>query len=360
MKNATDFDPAMAAQNPDLAEIQWLSPFESELQLNGLVWNTDNNIIRRLPTNDKGDIPEAVDHLANSPTGVQIRFCTNSKRIAIQVTLANVSSMVHMASTGISGCDLYVKKDGKFIFYAASKYDHKQAAYALLLFQHEDSEEREFLINLPLYEGVDALHVGIDETASISSPPAFSYDKRIVVYGTSVTQGGCASRPGMCYTNILSRALNAEIINLGFSGSGKGEPALAQYISQIKNTGLLVLDYQANTGAVGIAKTMAAFVDILRAADADVPILVISKPPNVHALIQAKDQAHTESENAWQENFVSERQQAGDTNIYFLDGCTAIEERFMEGTVDGIHPNDLGFALIAEHWLPTLKEILGL
>lgn len=358
MRNAFEFDKAMRVPEPELQGMEWISAFDKRVNLCGLAWNTDKQRFRRLPENDKGDIPEAVDHLAENTSGAQIRFATTSKRIAVSVELAGPSGMYHMPATGQCGCDIYIKQNERFLFYYIAKFARDADTYNALVFEHEEDGEREFIINLPLYQGVKSFHIGIEDGSSIK--PVVDYKKRIVVYGTSITQGGCATRPGMSCSNILSRSIHCEFFNLGFSGNGRGEPALAEYICQIENPDLIVLDYEANTGAVGIGKTMAEFVHILRETHPALPILVVSKPPFVHDLVQAKGRERTDSEREWQRNFVEDRQASGDDNIYFLDGSGPIEEAFIEGTVDGVHPTDIGFQLMADHWEPVLRDLLNI
>lgn len=360
MKQASDFDPAMRVQEDDLQHMQWLTPFDEPLRLQGLGFPIKQHSFRRLPVNDNGDIPEAVDYLASNSAGVQVQFKTNSKRIGVAVELAKAPGMVHMPATGQSGCDLYIKHNGQFIFYHTTKFDPKQSSYNLLMFEDSENAQREFIVNLPLYEAVQSLHIGIDNGTNVSTPSPFALAQPVVIYGTSITQGGCASRPGMVTSSILSRRLNIEFINLGFSGSGRGEPPLAAYISQIDDPALIILDYEANTRAVGISATMPAFVDILRQHNADVPILVISSPPNAKTLIKPDVREQRQHEIDWQHHFVKERQAAGDAHIHFLDGSTEIAGAFQEGTVDGIHPTDLGFLFMADHWEPILRKLLHL
>ena len=360
MKHASDFDPAMRVQEDDLQDMRWLHPADEHVRLQGLGWKNNTPLYRRLPPNTAGDLPLAVDYLATNAAGIQVQFKSTSTRIGIAVELAKAAGSVHMPATGQGGCDLYVKQGTDFLYYHTSKYDPKSTTYNLLMFEDPEPCEREFLINFPLYEEVVSFHIGIDHDAQISRPSAFAIDKPIIIYGTSITQGGCASRPGMATSNILSRRLNAEFINLGFSGSGKGEPALAHYINDITDPALIILDYEANTHGVGISKTLPAFVDIIRSQQPNTPLLIISAPPNTKAAHKAQVQRRKQAEIDWQQHFVQTRQAAGDQHLYFLDGSSALTAQFQEATVDGTHPTDLGFALMADHWESILRQILNL
>lgn len=360
MKHASDFDPAMRVQEDDLQDMRWLHPADEPIRLQGLGWKNNTPRYRRLPPNTAGDLPEAVDYLATNAAGIQVQFKSTSKRIGIAVELAKAAGSVHMPATGQGGCDLYVKQGNEFLYYHTSKYNPKCTTYNLLMFEDPEPCEREFLINFPLYEEVTSLHIGVDHEAQVSGPSAFAIDKPIIIYGTSITQGGCASRPGMATSNILSRRLNTEFINLGFSGSGKGEPALAHYINQITDPALIILDYEANTHGVGISKTLPKFVDILRSKQSNTPLLIISAPPNTKAAHKPSLQQRIQSDIDWQQQFVAERRQNGDQHIYFLDGSSALATQFQEATVDGTHPTDLGFLLMADHWEDRLRQILSM
>lgn len=218
---------------------------------------------------------------------------------------------------------------------------------------------RNVTLNFPLYNGVKKVEIGIKGGSLIKEPLPFKKNGPIVVYGTSITQGGCASRPGMAYTNILSRRLNMEFTNLGFSGNGKGEPALAHLINQISNKQLVVLDYEANVYD-DIKKSLEPFIDILRKKSTELPILVISKISYAREINNPKIMAELKARAKFQENVVNKRRKAGDKNIYFLNGGTLLGEDAHECTVDGTHPTDLGFLKMAKGIKPVIREILKL
>ena len=357
MKQASDFDAAMRIQEDHLQNMQWLSAFEQPLRLQGFAWNTEDRIFRRMPPNTKGDIPEAVDYLATHSSGGQVHFKTNSNRVAIAVKVKNASSMVHMPATGQSGCDLYLKLGSSFTYVNSTKYDLQKNEYNILVFEDPQRDMREFILNMPLYEEVLDLHIGFDEDAEVEEPSTLAWDRPIIIYGTSITQGGCASRPGMSTPNILSRRLHCEWINLGFSGSGKGEPAMAHYVSQAhEDPSLIILDYEANTRPIG--DTLPEFVEIIRSHHPQTPLLIISAPPNTKSLFKADVLQQANDENDYQRQLVEERRSKGDAHIHFLDGATAIRQQFAEATVDAIHPTDLGFLIMADHWEQKIRELL--
>jgi lysophospholipase L1-like esterase len=182
----------------------------------------------------------------------------------------------------------------------------------------------------------------------------------VIVYGTSITQGGCASRPGMAYTNILSRRLQREVINLGFSGNGRGEPELAHLLAEIPRPGLFLLDYEANTPSTeDFRRTLPAFIGILRAAHPTVPILLVSQIRFApEAAFPARGATRLER-RAFQQELVADLQRAGDNHITFLDGETLLPAAtWDECTVDGVHPTDLGFLAMANALAPAAQHCL--
>lgn len=347
----------LLSQLPD-SGISWHDPREGTFHLSGFEWINSEHVYRRLPVNPHWEIREAVDNLANHTAGGQIRFSSDCSRILIRVELKEKSGMYHMPASGQSGFDLYVNEGKEQRYLRTSRFNADSISYQAELFASEKKEMRTFTLNFPLYNGVNSVLIGVDQGAVVEAPPAFKQAGKIVVYGTSITQGGCVGRPGMAYTNILSRELDMQFVNLGFSGNGRGEPALARLISEISDTRCIILDYEANAG-MGIKETLGPFVDIIREKHPGVPILVVSKiryantgegSPPYNDWIHLKD---------FQRELVNERRDAGDEHIYFLDGATILGEDYDECTVDGVHPNDLGSHRIAFAWLPVIERILN-
>ena len=349
-------DPNMTLEKADSKGIAWFDPRAAPFRLVGFPWIDEDKVYRRLPLKPKWPIRIAVNSLANSTAGGQIQFQSDSAKILLRVKLRQPSGMYHMPATGQSGFDLYVGGPFKQRYLATSRFSATAKDYEVTLF-NASKGNRHFTLNFPLYNGVESVEIGVIAGATIAPPLPYANNGRVVVYGTSITQGGCASRPGMAYPNILSRRINQEFVNLGFSGNGKGEPALAKLINQIDHKKLIILDYEANAGET-IRKTLAPFVDVLRAHDKDVPILIMSK---IHYAgeLNSRSQLETVRGRAkFQADFVKTRQAAGDKNIHFLNGGSLLGEHAHECTVDGVHPTDLGFMKMAEAIQPMIKTIL--
>lgn len=352
-------DRNMAPAPGSTIPLRWHCPDQPPFHLAGFAWFAGDHVYRRLPKQPAEPLPEAVDQLANCTAGGQIRFRTDSTQIAVRVELAGLANMNHMPATGQCGFDAYLGEPGKQVYYNTTKYDRTLQTYEYLLCDLPRGTTYNVTLNFPLYQGVRQVRVGLEPEARILPPPAYEDDGRIVVYGTSITQGGCAARPGMCYTNILSRRIHREFINLGFSGNGKGEPEVARTIATIERPGMFVLDYEANCGTIeGMRRTLPVFVDILREAHPAVPIVVVSKIPYATEAWHPQAVAARLERRDFERETVLTRRAAGDASIYFVDGGDLLGENWQECTVDSVHPTDLGFSRIAENLEPVLRGIL--
>ena len=358
VSSAWKMDSNMVLKKADADGIVWFDAQEKPFNLVGFEWIEQDSVYRRLPINPDWEITKHVDGLSNHTAGGQVRFSTNSKKILVKLELAGRSNMYHMPATGQSGFDLYVRDYGVQRYIRTTRFAHDSVNYQYELYKSDESKFHNFTLNFPLYNGVKSLQIGIEQGSILQAPPAFSFNGKIVIYGTSITQGGCVTRPGMAYSNILSRKLDAQFINLGFSGNGKGEPALANLINQITDVSFIILDYEANAGKT-IKNSLDPFIEILREKHPETPILIMSKikyasyykgSPNNKLYYELRD---------FQQNLVDERVAAGDENIYFLDGSKVLGDDYYECAVDGVHPSDLGSDRIANALLTKIQDILS-
>lgn len=355
----TKLDPYMAI--PGIVEegLNWHSPLDEPFQLAGFPWHKEERLYRRLPSQPKHPLPAAVNSLANSTAGGQVRFKTDSKKLTLKVKLAGAANMYHMAATGQCGFDVYIGEPGSQLYCSTTRYDHTKDQFEYSMFDFAENEVREITIYFPLYQGVREVQIGLEKGAVIEAPTPYDKDQPIVVYGTSITQGGCASRSGMAYTNILSRRFAYEFVNLGFSGNGKGEPELAHIINEIPNPACIVLDYEANSGEPGsLAATLPEFIRILRQQNPTTPILVLSRIRYSNEHFNAKRLEAALIRKKIQSDTVRMYREQGDDNIYFHDGSEILGHAFHECTVDGSHPTDLGFYMMAEGLTPVFSKLL--
>ena len=349
-------DPRMRAGAGDANGLVWHSPWARPFRLEGMGWPLPGTF-RRMPLEHGGQLTPAVDDLAWHTAGVQLRFRTDSRRISLRVKLRGVHAMDHMPATGEAGFDAYIGEVGAMHVAGTARFNRALDAYQATLCNLPTAERRTVTVNFPLYKGVAELEVGLDAGSRLSAPPAHAWKQPVVIYGTSITQGGCASRPGMAYTNILSRRIDAPFINLGFSGSGRGEPGVARVIATLPAPALFVMDYEANAGGLEkIRETLPVFLDILRRRWPKTGILVVSKVAYASEAYNADPRNQRLAARDFQRRTVARRRRAGDTRIAFVDGGTLLGTDFGNCSVDGVHQTDLGFLRIADRLeQPVLK-----
>ena len=355
---AGEHDRNMAPLAGSSVVLDWRDPGQPPFRLAGLPWFAQDRVYRRLPLCPPEPIREAVSELANCPAGAQVAFQTDSTQLAVQVELTGPAYMNHMPATGQCGIDLYLGRPQAQRYYNTARYDIRETRYEVELFAQPVAKLRTVTLNLPLYQGVKRLRIGLRPGALVRPPPPWSDARPIVIYGTSITQGGCASRPGLLYSNIISRALNREVINLGFSGNGCGEPEVIQLMAAIPDPGLLVLDYEANAGPYETYRqTLQAAIARLRVAHPTVPLLVLSRIPFASEFTHAVGCAARQKRCRMQRDLVACLRRQGDRHLHFFDGANLLGTDADECTVDGVHPNDLGFMRMARGLTPVLHKL---
>jgi GDSL-like Lipase/Acylhydrolase family/N-terminus of Esterase_SGNH_hydro-type len=359
-QDATRYDKNMRPLETGGEPLRWHAVNAAPFSLEGFPFYEKDKVYRRLPVTPPEPLPEAVHYLANNTAGGQLRFRSDSGQLAIRVSVPGFGMMVHMAGTGQNGFDLYIGEPTRERFCNCAKYELKDKGYEVLLVDHPDRAMREYTLNFPLYNGVKEVLVGLDPDAEVEPPGPRAIPGRAVVYGTSITQGGCASRPGTCYTNILARRLNVEFVNLGFSGSGQGEPEVARALAQVEDPCLLVMDYEANCNDPDrLRRTLPDFVRIVRERHPGLPVLVVTRINHAKEAFDGEFLDAARVRREIQSSYVEKCRAAGDANVHFFDASGVLGEDFDECTVDGSHPTDLGFMRMARGFEPVYRRILG-
>ncbi len=313
----------------------------------GVFYDTEEKRYTRMPRDDGYKVSVGVGAQAPDTAGGRVRFVTSSPYIIIKAKVA-MGDLSHMPRTGTGGFDLYVRYGDEerytktFVPPQGNVYD------GVVDFGSE--AERTVTVNFPLYGETHELYIGLKEGCVLKAPPEYTVDKPIVFYGSSITQGGCASRPGTSYEAILSRRYDADYINLGFSGSAKGEPYMAHYIAALEMSAF-VYDYDFNTTSVEHFKeTHEPFFKIIREKHPDLPIIMMSRPN--FFLNPEKDKRHEVIKTTY-DNAIA----AGDKNVYIISGNELMAIAGNEGTVDGTHPTDLGFFSMAMRMTEVLDKL---
>lgn len=370
-KNILEIDPFMAIKDPQDEGISWYSPLNKTMFSSYGSHAFDEGYYYRLSQNEREEIKptsDAVWYLSTNCAGLQLRFKTNSTRILIDVTLRDKHNMHHMPATGQCGFDLYVFDENlnDFVHHNTATYDIKQTKYRAELSQFhyfsKELVEREYILNFPLYQSVIDLKIGLD-TESKTIPAHFKNDGKIIIYGTSITQGGCVSRPGLMYSNILSRWLDIEVVNQGYSGSAMLEPLMGEIIGRIPNQKLLVIDAEANAGCdfnYIMEKNLEEFIMKYKINQPSIPILLVSR---CLFSLDCYDLERVELRKHYKKFTLKliEKLRKENHEIYFLDGddfFNGFKLNYTEFTVDGVHPTDFGNYLIAKAHYDIISKIL--
>ena len=327
-----------------------------EMEVEGRGWKESPLFYRRLPAKAEKTVPSGVWNLSKHTAGMYVRFITDAVIIKARWSLTEESlSMPHFAATGVSGLDLYVKtKEGSWRWLGVGK-PISFPENSDILVEGIPKGEREYLLYLPLYNGITSVEIGIPMESKITKASSRT-GKPIVFYGTSITQGGCASRPGMCTTALLGRRLDMEIINLGFAGSGRMEPALAELLAELDPL-IYFIDCLPNLQADEVATRVEPFVQILRKARPDIPIVLVEGVTYNDAFLrETRHLRNSQSRIALRqayENLIK----SGVRHLFYqvAEGQLGVDG---EATVDGTHPTDLGFMRQADAYQPLLRSIL--
>jgi len=276
--------------------------------------------------------------LSKSSAGISVRFLTNSSAINVKWELLNDTKMNHMAETGMKGIDLYCKVDHNWQYVNTARPTGKVNEY--LLIDNMTVKMREYKMYLPLYDGITKLEIGIDSLSDIEKPGRIN-QKPIIFYGTSITQGGCASRPGMAYTNIISRKMDVECVNFGFSGNGKMEKPLAELISGI-DASCYVIDGTGNMLPEEVHANAIPLIETIRGKHKTTPIVFIEGPISEKAFFEDTTKNIYNSKNMALKIEYEKMIKKGFHNIYYIDN-KKLKGKDHESTVDGVHFTDLGF-----------------
>ena len=338
------------------------------LPLEGRAFDDVENYYDRLPANVSTAVCANVRALKHDTSGLQFRFTTTSPTICLRWTpyydhwvrrlpgcVLNGLGMAHMPVTGVSGLDIYTQRaDGRWVYLKTG--DIHPGEGACVSTGRVDVVRippgTPILINLPLYNGLRSFELGVERGSSVAPLPKrrSGVEKPVVFYGTSITQGACASRPGMAFVNIVGRELDVPVVNLGFSGGGEMELEMSEYLSRI-DASCYVLDAIANMNPWSEMKSRyEPFIRNLRAKRPDVPI-IMAEQSNVWSVTRGDRDEYI---HALYEKLVAE----GWRDLYYLPKTKMLPDQ--ESTVDGCHPNDLGMRSLARAFGGVVKTALKL
>lgn len=347
---------SLSAQNK--VQYKTWNPAQGAYALEGQAWPGQvKDFYDRLPAKAENTVRDAVWNLSKNAAGISLRFASDAKEIIVRYKVSGSIQMLHFPATGVSGVDLFAKEPGKEDWlWTAAKYkfaDTIQYAYSNLA-KNAKPVMREYTLFLPLYNEVKWLEILTPKESTITPIPARKV-KPIVVYGTSIAQGGCASRPGMAFTNIVQRELHVPVINLAFSGNGRLEQPILDLMTEI-DAAVYVLDCLPNLAANGLAPKIVNAVTTLKAKRKNVPIMLVEHCGYPNEAIDETRRETYKAINRVQKQVYDSLIISGMKNIYYLTK----EEIGLNtnSTVDYVHPNDVGMMQYAEAYVKKLKMLV--
>ena len=337
----------------------------TEFQIINKGWDNTTEPYTRLPQQYMDSCREDQQWLYNHSSGIAVRFATNSKRIAAQYNLKNNFHMQHMAMTGIKGTDLYYLNEerGVWEYVNTARPQEKNfkadSIQSKVYVEHLDGEMHEYMLYLPLYDGVNWVQIGVDSTAQLIQPQVENPRKmgKIVLYGTSIQQGGCASRVGMVPSAMIQREYNLECVNLATSGQARMDFYIAEALASIEDAICYVIDPVPNCTKDRCDTATYDFIKILRTLRPEVPIIMVEGlmyPYTRHSSYHAE---YLPQKNEGFRRGYELHKAENPKGLYYMthDGQTGPE---MEGTVDGVHLTDYGFRAYADILEIFIKKAL--
>lgn len=324
----------------------------------GRAWDDTERYYCRLPGRAKATAPEAVWELGQDSAGMCARFETDATSISARWTLLNERlALPHMPATGASGIDLYASDKGNQWRWVGVGVADSWPKVEVELVAGLRPGKRMYMLYLPLFNGVESVEIGVEAGAKFRAMPPRT-EGTVVIWGTSIVHGGCASRPGMAYPAILGRRLDRPMVNLGFSGNGKMDPEITELLTELRPA-VYVIDCVPNMTAPEVAARTGPLVQTLRAVHAEIPIVLVGgRSSEPHAFCPDMGRDMIEKQQALTDAYAA-LIDSGVTDLHYVPGETLLKDGG-EGMVDGSHPTDMGFVQMADALEPVLRPLLGL
>ncbi len=327
---------------------KWLNGLNEPFTVHGLYWKEENNNFHRL--RDSLVTRENLKNLSMHPSGAYISFATDSTSIQLKVKNSSAAYMAHMSACGQGGLDLYFKNKDKYTFLTTTKIN--KAEYEITIIKDMDKKLREFRLYLPLYIALIDLEIGFDTDSVVSKAEPIRNDA-IICYGTSISQGGCATRPGMNYSSILERLLKKyEVYNFGFSGNAHLDAEVARDISSIKNIKYIIIESESNNTYDRTKERLENFINILLEKNPDVVIYVLSHYPHPFTNINKEFDISMKKHKILHKVICNKFKD----NVTYIDGEKILKSFNYEETVDNVHLTDLGFYFVAKYFEKIIKK----
>lgn len=338
------------------AEVIWHDVRKEPFSLHGFYEPLTEPFFRRLPEDVAEATSEGVKLLSRESAGGRVRFSTNSPYIAIRAKFKAVGRSSHLTLLSSAGFDIYIDGEfgSRFVKEFRMPYDmgdtYEQIVYL------EGAKSRTYTVNFPVHSVVETLEIGLKPDASVGAPtPYRSYDP-VIFYGSSIVHGTAATRPGLTYPAILSRDMNLDYRNVGFSGMAKGEKAIVDWMATLPMS-VFVCDYDHNSPTVEhLENTHYALYEAIRAKNPDVPFIMVTRPD--YWTLPGEQEIILKKRDVIMTSYLKARA-TGDKNVYFIDGISFnVGPNQYDNTVDAVHPNDTGFVKMANSIGAVIRHAL--
>ena len=326
------------------------SLFDAPLQVSGVPFFRQRRKLERLPQEVIDQMPD-MEKLARNCPGGRVAFKTDSPTVRVRVVLKTVTVDIGQSIYAAQAAQVLLgERPNALNLGVVSPRDYQTFDFEKT-FKKENQLEQ-ITILFPRFDALETIEISVEDDALVTAPTPYRYEKPVVFYGSSVTEGGCSSNANTGYNDILANWLDFEYYNMGFSGKAKGELAMADYINTI-DMGIFVYDYDHNAPSVQhLQQTHKPFFDRIRQAHPEIPILMMSRPAEVYTDVRV---ARRDVIKATYDAAVA----AGDKNVYFIDGETFYGDTDRNlCSNDNCHPNDLGFYRMAQVIRPVMEQML--
>lgn len=337
-------------------DVVWHDVRRAPFSLHGFYEPQTEPFFRRLPQDVAEATSKGVNSLSRESAGGRVRFSTDSPYIAIRAKYRVVGRSSHLTLISTSGFDLYIDGEfgSRFVKEFRMPYDMVDTYEQII---HLEGElMRSYTINFPVHAVVETLEIGLKPDASLDTARPYRDIDPLIFYGSSIVHGTAASRPGFIYPAIISREMNMDFLNMGFSGMAKGEEALGRWMATLPMS-VFVCDYDHNAPTVEhLEATHYPLYKIIREKNPDVPYIMITRP-NYYTQPTVQDNV-LKRRDVIMSSYLRARSE-GDRNVYFIDGMSFfVSPHQYEFSVDGVHPNDAGFVRMADSIGTVIRHAL--
>lgn len=325
----------------------------SQLNLIGKIHKETPNPYHRVDTARYKGWNKIENIQVRCPAGLAVLFKTDSPTISVKTEYGWKSEFVNMTAISYKGYDLYIRKDGDWIYAASGVARAKKESDNLVLITDMGNEVKECMLYLPIYCELNSVKIGVENGSMIESLES-PFRHRIGIYGSSFTQGICVSRAGMSYPMQLMRMTGLQMLSLGCGGNGKMQPHFAEILCDAE-VDALIFDTFSNPTADLIEERLFPFIEKIRSAHPDIPLIF---QQTIYRERRNFNKRYMEREKAKQETASRLMKEACKkyNNVYFIQ--TNATDEMHSTSVDGSHPNDFGYTLWAESIKKPVMKIL--